>query len=148
MSPLIDINFDEVPDEFIPLPVGIYHLEISEVPQVEPTKGGDGMKLVVRTKVVEQISPEASVEFAGRDQVAHMSLKGQIQIKRLALSAGIEVGAKGFDTEDLAGKVVTAQLVQTVVKDQQTGADRIFTNISDFLFKDEGIEEVEESEEI
>jgi len=111
--PNIPINMDEVPDEYLSLPAGIYPLEIFEVPTLEPTRDGKGEKVVVRMRVNDETNPEH-----GRQITDHISLKSTTRLKRLCLSAGVNVGVDGFDTEALMGKTVSARVKTRTYQDE------------------------------
>jgi len=129
MSPLLKVNFDEVPDEYLPVPAGTYLLEVKSAPSVEPTKDGKSTKLVVQFSIVEN----ANSQLNGRGLQDHISTKMLTQIKRLFLAAGITPGADGIDTEELAGKRVKATVVSRTYRDPDSQEERETSRISDYI---------------
>jgi len=125
--PRLDMNFDDVPDEIVPLEPGIYRLGVAEAPKVEPTNDGTSTKLVVRFEVIE---PE---KFKGRALQDHISIKMLTRIKRLFLSAGLKPGASGIDTEELTGAEVRALLKERSWKDPDTGETRVSVRVDDYI---------------
>ena len=126
MSPLLDVNFADVPDEFLPVEPGRYTLEIREAPAQEPTRDGKSQKLVVSFVVVD------TPKYENRTLQDHISLKMLTRIKRLFMSAGITPGAEGVRTEDLVGKRVTATIGTRTYKDE-SGEERETSRIIDYM---------------
>lgn len=126
MSPLLDVNFADVPDEFLPVEPGRYTLEIREAPSQEPTRDGKSQKLVVSFVVVD------TPKYENRTLQDHISLKMLTRIKRLFMSAGITPGAEGVRTEDLVGKRVTATIGTRTYKDD-SGEERETSRIIDYV---------------
>lgn len=125
---LINQNFDDVPDQFEPVPAGIYALKIDEVSDPEPTKDGSGEKIVVTMSVED----EGNTEIHGRKIFDHIGIsKNLTRIKRLAMSAGLNPSADGLDTNDLIGRVAKAKVkVRTYTDD---GEQKESSSISDYL---------------
>jgi len=127
--PLLKVNFDEVPNEYLPVPAGAYLLEVKSAPTVEPTKDGKSTKLVVLFSIVENENSQLN----GRNLQDHISTKMLTQIKRLFLAAGITPGSDGIDTEDLAGKRVRATIVSRTYRDPDSGEERDTSRISEYI---------------
>jgi len=127
---LLDLPFDEIPDEVQPISPGIYTLEITEVPEVMPTKDGTGTKIVVQFAVADE------GQFKGRRIQDHISTKMQTQVKRLFLAAGIRPTSAGVDTEELLGRQVRARLIsRTYTNDMGEEVETV--RIRDYLLPQE-----------
>ncbi len=126
MSPLLNVNFDEVPDEFLPIEPGKYVLEIRNTPKEEPTKDGKSTKIVVEFVVVD------SPKYENRTVQDHISVKMLTRIKRLCMSAGLKPGPEGIQTEELLGRRVTATIGTRTYKDE-SGEDRETARIIDYV---------------
>lgn len=127
--PLLKVNFDDVPDEFLPVPAGVYLLEVKTAPKVEPTKDGKSTKLVAEFAIVEN----ENAQLNGRTLQDHISTKMLTKIKRLFLAAGIVPGAEGIDTEELAGKRVRATVVIRTYRDPDSQEERETSRIDDYI---------------
>ena len=127
--PLLKTNFDEVPDEFLPVPAGVYLLEVKSAPKVEPTKDGKSQKVVAEFAIVENENPQLN----GRTLQDHISVKMLTHIKRLFLAAGIKPGADGIDTEELSGKRVKALVAIETYRDKDTQEEREASRIRDYI---------------
>lgn len=127
MAPHINVNFDDVPDEILPVEPGTYEALIKEI-SLEPTKDGKGTKLVVQMEIVTE-GPQQ-----GRRLIDNISTKATTRIKRLAKSAGLEVGAGGLDTEELLEKVVHTVVGNRNYQDPTTGETKTATDVKDYLF--------------
>lgn len=132
--PHLDVDFTDVPDEILPIEPGIYDAEISNAPEILPTKSGEGTKLVVQMVIVDDD------KHAGRRLQDHISTKMATRIKRLIKSAGLEAG-QGFDTEDLAGqrvkvkvKLESYQVSSPTLDDPENMETRTASRVDDYLF--------------
>ena len=125
MAPELDIPFGDVPDVVVPVAPGKYHCTITKVPEVQPTKKGDGTKLVVEMRVNDD------GEFHGRMLFDNISMKMQTRIKRLCLSAGVRPEA-GFSTEDLLDQDVEV-LVKSRSYTDPDGETVETTNVVDYV---------------
>lgn len=126
---LIEVNFEDVPDEIQPVEAGVYTCLIDEVPEVKPTKDGAGEKIVVTMKIDNDESP-----MNGRRLFDHISMKYPTRFKRLCKSAGLNPGAEGVDTSDLLGKHVEVQVTSGSYTDPDTGQTKPTSNIKDYVF--------------
>jgi len=127
---LVDLNFDEVPDEFLAVEAGIYTAVIHEVPTIEPTKDGKGTKIVVKMKITDE-GP-----FVDRQLFDHISLKFPTRFKRLCKSAGHSPGADGFDTADLLDCSVKVRVKSRTYTDDD-GNIKETSGVDDYLFDSE-----------
>jgi hypothetical protein len=124
----IDIDFNDVPEVIPPIEPGIYDLEVMETPEVMPTNDGKGMKLVVKMKVVEE-GPHKDRQVSDHISVDKMRTK----IKRLCLSAGLNPGADGLQTEELVGRILKAKLKNRTYVDRDSGEERETASIADYI---------------
>src|SRR5680860_1752539 len=79
---MLDMNFDDVADEYTPVEPGVYEFVVSEVPSIEPTSKGDSTKMVVKMKITSE------GEYKDRSVADHISMKMKTQIKRFLISIG------------------------------------------------------------
>jgi hypothetical protein len=124
--PVLNINFEDVPDEILPITPGTHVFEVTEVPVIEPTKDGLSQKLVVKMKIVD--GPDA-----GRAITDYISVKMQTRMKRFFLALGLQVGAEGIDTNDALGR--TGKLVSKTeaYTNPQTGETRESAKVVDYI---------------
>lgn len=126
--PKIAVNFDDVPDQILPIEPGVYTAMV-ESASVEATKDGKGEKVVVEMKIDDEANPNH-----GRKIFDHISTKMLTNLKRLAKSAGINVGADGLDIDDLVGKHVKLRTKTRVYKDPETGEAKESVAVAEYLF--------------
>lgn len=127
--PRLDINFSDVPDKILPLPEGIYTLEIHSA-DFKLTNDGTSHKVEVAFRVQEP------TDHAGRIVSDHIGVKMETRLKRLAMAAGLDPAVNGLSTEDLPGRVVQVQITQRSYKDND-GNTQIASNIKDYLIPSE-----------
>lgn len=126
----INVDFNEVPDDFKTVEPGTYNLEISSIPEIQPTKDGSSQNLVVDFQVADE------GEFKGRKMKEWFYLGnelGLIKAKKFLIACGVTPGPEGINTEELMGKICKAVVAQRNYKDAITGEDRTSTEIKAFL---------------
>ena len=96
----LDVNFNDVPMEMQPLPVGKYLVDVVGAPKSEMSQTGKP-KLVCTFAVVE--GPDGDVSCKGRQLFDHISMTLLTRIKRLAVAAGLDPDADGLNTDSLVG---------------------------------------------
>jgi hypothetical protein len=128
----ININFDEVENEFKPIEPGVYEAVIEETPEVKQNKTNEGQSVHIITKITSE-GPQN-----GKTIMGFISLKQQTALKRLALSAGLTPGAEGLDLNDLTGATVTIKVTHRTRKDPLTGEETVQANIADWVIPKEG----------
>ena len=129
--PKLNIGFDDVPDQIIPVAPGVYDCEVMEPPAIEPTNDQKGQKLVVQFRITSE-GPEE-----GRQLFDHISLKMKTKLKRLAKSAGLNPADFDEDTDLLHGQTVRLIVNNRTYKDPETGEMKETSNIKDYLIGDE-----------
>jgi len=117
MSPLLEANFDDVPDEILSIEPGEYAVEIEGTPEILDTKKGTGRNLVV----VFRITEDGPFKRRTIKQYIYLSDIGLTTAKQLSKAAGVEVGAGGLQTEELAGQALKIRVVQRPYKNPETG---------------------------
>lgn len=125
---LIAGNYQEVPDEILPVPAGEYTCVITKIPEIEPTKDGLKEKVVVEMKVQCPENPEID----GRLLWDHIGLAAQTRLKRVFLSAGLTIGASGLDTADLLDQVVRVRVKARTYRDEG-GNTKETSGVDDYL---------------
>ena len=137
--PKFDIDFRDVPDEFQPIPPGTYTLECDPEtpPEVGKSKAGNDMLVVVW-----RVGPGFS-DNSGRRVKDYVVLSQATTLKRIALSAGIELDADGsYASEDLIGKRVRAVITNRSFVDPETQEERDVADLRSYLIPgDQGYEE-------
>lgn len=116
--PAISINLNEVPDKILPVSVGLRTLEVENISQDTNDKGE--VVLSATFKVVDENNPDE----VGRKVFDNFNLKylpAQVKFKNLITAAGLDASGNGFDTEQLIGKTVIAEIAPNTWKDKDTG---------------------------
>ena len=122
----VHTNFDDVPDEILPITPGTYGFVVQEA-EIKENKKQTGMNLVVSMAILDE------GEFKGRRVMAFMALKSmQTQIKRLCMACGVDVGADGLDTEDLVDKEGSFVLTTRTYQDND-GNPQEAANVKDYI---------------
>jgi hypothetical protein len=128
----IDINFNDVPEEFAVVGPGVYLCEIEEAPTIEDKPGKGQM-----VKAVLTITDEG--DFKGQKLFTNQCLwvePGKRALKRMALSAGVTADESGLDLQDFLGKIVRVQVNTRMYEGKEQA------NVKDFVLeenvKDEG----------
>ncbi len=129
--PLIEKNFDEVPDVIQPVAAGNYSLECVGIPKFMDTNDKKSKKVVVEYEIRAPGHPDD-----GRKVFDHIGLKAPTRLKRCALSAGISAGAGGIDTDELAGKIVKARIKNRTYQDPD-GVTKETSGIEDYYIPGE-----------
>ena len=129
MSPLLNFNFEDVPDEIKPINPGTYELEVAQVPTITPAKSGNGENLTVTYRVTSE-GP-----FHGRSikDFIYLNEMGLIKVKQLAVAAGMKLSASGLNTEELLGRKVKALVVNRNYNEEESGETRTRANVSRYL---------------
>ncbi len=105
---MINVNMDEIKNEFELLPTGIYDLRIMGSPPIKDGAKGPYMALEFTVE---------NGEFAGRKLWDNISFVAGWKIKAIAESAGLQTaGVTGFDSDSLADMVVKASVVEDSYK--------------------------------
>ena len=132
----IDIDFNDVPTEILPIPGGVYTMDIIGTPTLEDVQSKPGnKKIVVILAVVE--GPEGDLTYQNRRVFDNISTQLPTRIKRLALSAGLEVGADGINLDDLTGRRVEVKLKENTYQDQMTKEMKTNTKVADYIIPTE-----------
>ena len=123
----IKVDFNDVPNEIVPIAPGIYGFEVEGVPTIEKTKDGTGTKLVVKCRITED-GPEK-----GRVITDQISTKMETKMKRLAMTCGLAPGAEGFDTEDLVGRGGRFRIAPNTFTDSSSGETVHNSKVADYV---------------
>ena len=120
--PLVSGNFNETPEEILPIAAGQTELLIHEPPEHTTSKKGNPM-VVMSFRVVKD-GPDKGRTL--RDYVVNPGVQnssGQTKLKRIALSSGVAWNDSGLDTDDLIGQTVLANIVHSteVQRDAESG---------------------------
>ena len=128
MSPLIQGNFQAVPDEILPVPAGIYNCRIMKIPQIEPTKDGMKEKVVIELKVDCPENPGAHDRLLWD----HIGTAAQTRLKRVFMSAKLPIGTEGLNTDDLLDAIVKVRVKARSYKDD-AGNIQETSGVDDYL---------------
>lgn len=133
---LIEADLTTTPDKPIQIPAGIYKWRILEVddkapkPKADGTATAQGVNIVIKMEIIDNAEQEhrqvTYYVFIASDSKRE---DRYTPIKRVFLSAGIEISKNGMDTKQLIGRVITASVVASVYVDPQTKVARETTNI-------------------
>ena len=124
----LNLNFDEVSDQFTSLEPGLYEVEITAA-ELASNRAKTGTNLVVEHSVVGD-TPMAGRKIRNYMATAHPM--GQTTIKRLCLSAGVTPG-QGFDVSELIGKVAKVTVVSEPYTDPTTQEEKTSAKIKDYV---------------
>ena len=129
--PTLKFDFTNVGTEMEVIPPGVYEAEITGVPEVQPSKDGNSQNLIV------VLTLQNAYKFSGRKVYDYLNLREEFlwRVNQLRLSAGIDAGEEGFDTEDLAGKIVKVELKNAAYTPPGSDEKQIRTNVNKYLFK-------------
>lgn len=128
MSPLIQGNYQAVPDEILPVPTGEYNCRIMKIPVIEPTKDGLKEKVVIEMKVDCPQNPEAHDRLLWD----HIGLAAQTRLKRVFLSAKLPIGTEGLNTDDLLDAIVRVRVKARSYTDD-SGKVQETSGVDDYL---------------
>ena len=121
----INIDFDDVSEEFTVVGIGVYDCVIEETPTVEAKEKGNMVKTVLT------ITDEG--DYKGQKLFTNQCLwvdPGKKSLKRMALSAGVTANADGIDLADFLGKVVRVSVNHRMYEGKQQA------NVKDFVLED------------
>ena len=110
----LQVNFLEVPDKILPVPPGIYEVLVTTAPVLKPSKKGTGNNLMLEYKIMTE------GDFKGRQlkETIFLSEIGLMRVKKLLVSAKIELRATGVDTEELIGKTLKVLVKQEMYQEK------------------------------
>lgn len=133
---LIEADLTTTPDKPIQIPGGIYNWRILEVTDKAPKTKTDGTETAKGVNIVIRMEVINNEEQNGRQTTYYVFIPSDSKredrytaIKRVFLSAGIEISKAGMNTSSLVGRVITASVVAGIFKDPTTGVQRETTNI-------------------
>ena len=110
----LQVNFLEVPDKILPVPPGIYEVLVITAPVLKPSKKGTGNNLMLEYKIITE------GDFKGRalKDTIFLSEIGLMRVKKLLVSAKVELRATGVDTEELIGKTLKVLVKQEMYQEK------------------------------
>ena len=110
----LQVNFLEVPDKILPVPPGIYEVLVITAPVLKPSKKGTGNNLMLEYKIITE------GDFKGRalKDTIFLSEIGLMRVKKLLVSAKVELRASGVDTEELIGKTLKVLVKQEMYQEK------------------------------
>ncbi len=120
--PKLSIDFSDVPDTIPVVPPGEYEFEVVGTPELLPTKKDPSKDMI---KLVLRIINHA--EFSGRQVYDYIMCSRETDIKRLALSCGLDL-SDGLETEALTGQTGRVLLMADEYQGKPT------TKVKDYLF--------------
>ena len=122
--PVIEANWNEVPEEIPVIPEGEYTAELISADVVNNAKGGVDLNLGFR--ITEPGDVLGRIVFG---RIWRVDTKdGQVGLKRLSKSCGIEPSGTSIDTDDLKG------LTCRVLINHRNVNGTLMASIKDFLF--------------
>ena len=119
----------DTPEEFKNIPAGLYTFRIDGAPTLQPARKQPDINNLVVELVVDD------GEHSGRKMRDYIfqNEMGQTKTLQLCKSAGIE-GAGGFDTDDLAERLIKAVVSTSTYVDDTTKETRESSNISRYVW--------------
>ena len=138
---LIQGDMTQAPDRRTIVPAGFYEANILSVTD-QPPKNAEtkGTTIVVGLKIVNNPDPDVNgremngYTFIPQDLSRKDALTG---IKRIFLSAGIQIQPGGMNTQWLVGRTVRIHVTNGTVKDDRSGTVRETANVNEFLIPGE-----------
>ena len=135
----LEFDFDDLPDEILPVSAGIYHAVIIGVPTVEERHsertGKSWTQLNLALRITDDGDEADKVVF---DNPRTDDKRGQVKIKRLCMSAGLMVGNDNpLVLADLEAKDVVIQVTQRTYTDSDDNK-QVANNVKDYLTEGEG----------
>jgi hypothetical protein len=116
MSPLIQLNLNDVPDELLPIQPGVRTLTVKDITAKDSSKGKP--MLEVDLEVDEPGHPDHGRPI--RDWFT-LDPRFATGLKRFWKACGLSFDADGIDPTDAIGKTVKAVIVNTTYTDKDTG---------------------------
>ena len=129
MSPIIDINLDETPDEMPQIATGVRILEIRDIEDQEDING-DTVH-IVKLSVAEPDADDNELQTWERFNFKYPIAR--VRFKKLCLAAGHEGGSGGVDPADLIGCTLRASIVPNTYTDKDSGEMKTNTKVKEFL---------------
>ena len=135
----LDLNFDDIPDEILPISKGIYGARIVGTPKVEDREsqrtGKSWQQLSVSMIITDDGEEKDKPVYA---QMGVGNRKGQVLIKRMAKSAGLEVSNDNpLDLAELEDKDVIIDVRVRSYKDSDDET-QVVNSVRDFLTERKG----------
>lgn len=130
----IKINFNDVPDEMLPVESGEYTVAINEMPTLRTNDKGENSWSVVYTITSDgPMKGRKIYDQFGTKWLQDTSSIVAIRMKRLIIAAGLKIADDGFDLADLVGKELRIIVSHRVGKDAQTGEQKTFAQVKDYV---------------
>lgn len=129
MSPIIDINLDETPDELPQIQTGIRILEIKDIEDKE-LPDGDTVH-IVKLAVAEPDADDNELQTWERFNFKYPIAR--VRFKQLCTAAGHEGGSGGVDTSELIGCTLRASIIPNTYTDKDSGEMKTNSKVKDFL---------------
>jgi len=133
MSPLVDINFDDTPDELPQIPVGVQILTVKDAElKTDTDKEGNDREFIA----VELELEHSDAELQGLRSFERFYLGypiARVNFKRFCKSAGHSGTGAGVDLTDLIGCSVKAAVKSNSYTDKETGETVENTRIREFI---------------
>lgn len=133
---IIDVDLNNVPDKRPVIPAAIYNFKILEVSDKAPKPKEDGSPTTPGNNVVLKMEVVNHGDQDGRQITYYCFIPSNAKradaytdLKRVFLSAGIQIQNTGMNTNDLLGKVITASVGNSIYNDPKTGVPRETANI-------------------
>jgi hypothetical protein len=143
---LIEADLTKAPDQMQSIPSAIYKFRIVEVAEKSPKQKpdgtvADGMNIVLSLEIIDH------EEQAGRKKDLYVFIPrvakrddAYTQIKRIFLSAGIPVTGSGMNTNDLLGKVITAEVREEIYENPVTKMKSKSANIATIFIPSDNVQ--------
>ncbi len=125
---IVNIDFNDVPDENLCVGPGVYFVRFEEAPEIELKGDGDMVKAVA---VIEDEG-----DFKNRKVKDYHCLwmdMGKTGLKRMAVSAGVTFGSEGMDLNDFVGQVGRVSVGNEEYTPKGESESRTVAKIRDWL---------------
>ncbi len=133
MTPLIDINLDDTPDDILPISAGVRTFDVMDVRQETDNKNRD--YIVADLEVNEPENDEHGRKTSSRFYLQFAPAR--VNFKRFVKACGGSGTGTGIDPADLIGCTCKAVVKTSTYEEQESGETRERSNVDRFMFDED-----------
>jgi hypothetical protein len=119
--PILDVNWDEVPDKIPPIAPGIYEGTLDIIPEMDEQSSAGNPMFVIDLRITRALAPEGE-NYIGqtlRDWIMKGTLRGQSRLKNFCSSCG---KSPNVEWSDLVGETFTFRVKNSTDKEGELRA--------------------------
>jgi len=126
---IVNLNFNNVPDEDPPVAEGVYLCEIQEEPTVEQKSGGQ--MIAARMIITDECDDKGRMLFANH---CIWTPLGARSLKKMIISAGLTPSEEGIDLAEFVGTLVKVLVKHEMYTPKEEGAKpRLTAQVKQFI---------------